>query len=63
MLVLARNIGQKIMIGNDIIIHVLSSQGPQIRIGIEAPRDIRVDRQEVYERIKKAKSAGSEKLS
>ena len=48
MLVLTRKTNQSIMIGDDIEISVLSTMGDKVRIGIEAPRDIRVFRKEVY---------------
>lgn len=57
MLVLGRKIGEKIKIGDDITIEILS--GPvgcsQVRIGIDAPKDVIVHREEVYEKIKKEK--------
>ncbi len=49
MLVLTRKTNQSIMIGDDIEITVLSVSGDKVRIGIDAPRDISVFRQEVYE--------------
>jgi len=51
MLVLTRKTNQSIMIGDDIEITVLSVSGDKVRIGIEAPRDISVFRQEVYENM------------
>ena len=51
MLVLTRKTNQSIMIGDDIEITVLSVSGDKVRIGIQAPRDISVFRQEVYETI------------
>ena len=51
MLVLSRKPQEAIIIGNDIVIQVLESRGGQIRIGVTAPRDISVHRQEVYQRI------------
>jgi carbon storage regulator len=47
MLVLTRSIGQEILIGNDIVVRLVSINGSQVRIGIEAPRDVAVDRREV----------------
>ena len=56
MLILARNEGQTIFIGDDIKITVLGINGKQVRIGIEAPDDIPVDREEIYiKKLKKAK--------
>ena len=52
MLVLTRKPGQSIVIGNGIEIEVLSVSGEKIRLGITAPRDVEIFRNEVYERIK-----------
>jgi carbon storage regulator len=51
MLVLTRKYGQKIMIGDDIVITVLESRGDSVRIGIEAPEGISIKRAEVYEAV------------
>jgi carbon storage regulator len=53
MLVLTRKVGESIIIGDDIIITVLPTNGNQIRLGIEAPQEFSIHREEVYERIKK----------
>ncbi len=53
MLVLGRKPGERIKIGDDITIHVLSQQGQQIRIGIDAPAHVSVHREEIYEKIKR----------
>ena len=52
MLILSRKVNQSLMIGDDVSVTVLSIKGGQIRIGISAPRDIAVHRQEIYERIR-----------
>jgi carbon storage regulator len=54
MLVLGRKPGEKIKIGDDITICVISQAKNQIRIGIEAPPHISVHREEIYERIKQS---------
>ncbi|WP_448681398.1 carbon storage regulator CsrA [Pseudomonas nicosulfuronedens] len=54
MLILTRRPGETIRIGDDIEVTVLGIQGNQIRIGVTAPRDTEVHRQEVYERIHSA---------
>lgn len=54
MLVLARKPNQSIMIGDDIEIRIVDIKGDQVKIGITAPKNIRVDRKEVYEAIKTA---------
>ena len=51
MLILTRRLGQNIVIGDDIIIRVLDI-GSQVKLGIEAPTEIEVHREEVYEKIK-----------
>ena len=52
MLILTRSIGESIQIGDDIQITILGAKGNQIRVGVSAPKEIPVHRQEVYERIK-----------
>ena len=52
MLVLARKPNQSIMIGDDIEIRIVDVKGDQVKIGITAPKNIRVDRKEIYEMIK-----------
>ena len=51
MLVLSRNAEESMFIGDDIKITVLDIRGGQVRIGITAPQDIKIHREEVYERI------------
>lgn len=53
MLVLGRKPGERIKIGDNITIHILSQQGQSIRIGVDAPSDIPVHREEIYEKIKR----------
>lgn len=66
MLVLTRRLGESINIGENIKITVVDIDGKQVKIGIDAPRDISVFREEVYERIKqenlKAASATPDEL-
>jgi carbon storage regulator CsrA len=50
MLVLTRKVGEEIVIGNDIHLLVVAIDGPKVRIGISAPREVVVDRQEIHER-------------
>ena len=52
MLILTRKVGEAIMIGEDIVVKVLGVRSGQVKIGIEAPRELPVHRQEIFERIK-----------
>jgi carbon storage regulator len=56
MLILSRNEGQTIFVGDDIKITVLAINGKQARIGITAPDDVAVNREEVYLKIQKQKN-------
>lgn len=60
MLVLTRRGGESVMIGDDVVITVLEVRGDVIRLGIQAPRDIQVHREEVYRELQEAnRSAAS----
>ena len=54
MLVLTRKTNERIMIGDSIVITVIEIRGNQVRLGIEAPKDVPVHRREVYDAIKRA---------
>jgi carbon storage regulator len=56
MLVLTRRTGEIIRIGPDIVVTILGVSGSQVRFGIEAPKDVPVHREEVFERIKHERS-------
>lgn len=58
MLILTRRTGETVMIGNDVTLTVLGVKGNQVRIGINAPKDVPVHREEIYERIKRELSGG-----
>lgn len=51
MLILTRKIGERLVIGDNVVVSVLGSRGNQVRLGIEAPRDVSVHREEIYDRI------------
>ena len=53
MLILTRRIGEKLVIDDNVIITIMGVKGRQTRIGIEAPRDVQVHREEIYQRILK----------
>lgn len=55
MLVLTRRIGETVTIGSDITLTVLSVRGNQVRVGIGAPKEVEVHREEIYERIQQEK--------
>jgi len=59
MLILSRKVDEKVIIGDDIKISIIEIRGDQVRIGIDAPKKVKVFRQEVYDAIKAENKAAS----
>lgn len=55
MLILTRRVGESLMVGDDVTITVLGVKGNQVRIGVNAPKDVSVHREEIYQRIQREK--------
>ena len=59
MLILTRRVGETVMIGNEVTVTVLGVKGNQVRVGVNAPKDVAVHREEIYERIKREQDHAS----
>lgn len=59
MLILTRRVGEALKIGDDIEIRVLANRGNQVRLGITAPKEVSVHREEIFNRIKEQEKEGS----
>jgi len=59
MLILTRRVGETLIIGDEVSVTVLGVRGSQVRLGVNAPKDVSVHREEIYERIKKEREGDS----
>ncbi len=63
MLILTRRVGESLMIGDDVTITVLGVKGNQVRIGVKAPKEVAVHREEILNRIEEASAESEQKMS
>ena len=59
MLILTRRVGETLMIGDSVTVTVLGVKGNQVRVGITAPKDVAVHREEIYQRIHREEEGGA----
>lgn len=63
MLILTRRVGETLVIGDDVTVTVLGVRGNQIRIGVSAPKNVSVHREEIYDRIQKEKELDQDQVA
>jgi carbon storage regulator len=59
-LILTRRVGETLMIGNEVTVTVLAVKGNQVRIGVSAPKDVAVHREEIFKKVQAEKAHGAE---
>jgi carbon storage regulator len=62
MLILTRRVGETLVIGDNVTVTVLGVKGNQVRLGVNAPKEVSVHREEIYERIRREKESGIESV-
>lgn len=60
MLILTRRVGETLMVGDDVTVTVLGVKGNQVRIGVNAPKEVAVHREEIYQRIQREKNGSAD---
>jgi len=55
MLILTRRVGESLIIGDDVVVNILGVKGNQVRIGVDAPKEVPVHREEIYDKIQAEK--------
>ena len=60
MLILTRRVGETLVVGDDITVTLLGVKGNQVRLGVNAPKDVSVHREEIYQRIQQEKGQGNQ---
>ncbi|OCG15662.1 carbon storage regulator [Gilliamella sp. Fer1-1] len=60
MLILTRRVGETLIIGDDVVITILGVKGNQVRIGINAPKEVSIHREEIYNKIHQSKETNDE---
>jgi carbon storage regulator len=60
MLILSRKVNEKVMIGDDISVSIIEVRGDQVRLGVDAPKNVKVFRQEVFDAIRAENKAAAE---
>jgi carbon storage regulator len=56
MLILTRRVGESVMVGTEVTVTVLGVKGNQVRLGVNAPKEVAIHREEIYERVKDEKA-------